>query len=457
MTRHDGRGANVADAEAGKRRLSVLGLVVEAPRHFGPGASLRARKKLAGTKAALGIRPFALSPVFLIALISTISAPLAAQAFRLDGEREFFVEATSTISPYAGSVEWTRAAEHPGDLSSIPSAQTDAVEFVGGLDCSANQVSSGQYRVSVGGILRANRSVSDAHLTAYVEPGSRRVNERFLGNIDAGQTRNFTIAGTVTGAAPTRCRVEFRGTTRPTDPEPPPDPDPPPPPPTSGCTPTTTALQFDGGYKVSMCYRTPEGKVGQARSGIWASGQAGLLWFFDRGNAEVLVKVLDGCSHNGHRWAFVAPVTTLEFNLRIAGPDGKTWTHGNRQGATASSKSDLQAFACDEENDGGGDGDGNGGGDGDGNGGGDGDGNGGGASGTRYNVGDTIATLPAGSWFLSGSTRGCNLGSRGGQTSVECSRNGFFEYRPYRYTCEASTCGIEGRTVTAGAWLETRP
>ncbi len=58
----------------------------------------------------------------------------------------------------------------------------------------------------------------------------------------------------------------------------------------SDCTPTTTVLQFDGRYEVSMCYRTPQGDEGHARSGIWASGQSGLLWFFSRDNAEVLVK-----------------------------------------------------------------------------------------------------------------------------------------------------------------------
>ena len=67
------------------------------------------------------------------------------------------------------------------------------------------------------------------------------------------------------------------------------------------CTPTNAALQFEGGYQVSMCYVTPDGDVGQANSGIWNSSQAGILWFFDRENAEVLVKVLDGCAHNGHR------------------------------------------------------------------------------------------------------------------------------------------------------------
>jgi len=345
-----------------------------------------------------------------------------------------------------------------------------------------------------------------------------------------------------------------------TPPPPDPDPDPDPEPPASGCTPTTTALRFDGGYNVSMCYRTPQGTVGQAKSGVWASGQAGILWFFDRDNAEVLVKVLDGCAHNGHRWAFVAPVTDLEFNLRITGPGGRRWTHSNTQGRTAATKSDNRAFPC--SNEGGGDDDDD-----------DDDGgssapdlqvsslsasdtspdaggsftlratvrnrgdaasaattlryyrssnstigtsdtqlgtdavaalaasassaesiglrapssagtyyygacvdsvsgesnagnncssavrvtvSGGGTSGTRYNVGDVITTLPSDSWSFNGSLSSCSLSSSGGVTNVQCQRNGFVERRPYRYTCDASRCGIRGRTVTEGAWLETR-
>lgn len=118
------------------------------------------------------------------------------------------------------------------------------------------------------------------------------------------------------------------------------------------CAPTNTVLQFDGGYGVSMCYTTPTGAVGQAKAGIWSSGESGLLWFFDPGNAEVLVKVLDACAvppsqgGTGHRWVFVAPVTTLGFNLRITGPGGQVWTHTNRQGRTASTRSDLYGFSC---------------------------------------------------------------------------------------------------------------
>ena len=99
-----------------------------------------------------------------------------------------------------------------------------------------------------------------------------------------------------------------------------------------------------------MCYVTPDGTVGQAKAGVWASGQSGLLWFFDRGNAEVLVKVLDGCEHTGYRWAFVAPVTTLEFNLEVTAPERQEVdAYANEQGTTASTRSDTRAFRCADE------------------------------------------------------------------------------------------------------------
>jgi len=109
------------------------------------------------------------------------------------------------------------------------------------------------------------------------------------------------------------------------------------------CVPETAPLVF-GDYSVSMCYETPDGEVGEARSGIWASGQSGLLWFFGRNNPEVLVKVLDGCAINGRRWVFAGPATTLAFNLTVTNSEGRSWTHRNRQGETADARRDTAAF-----------------------------------------------------------------------------------------------------------------
>ncbi len=109
-------------------------------------------------------------------------------------------------------------------------------------------------------------------------------------------------------------------------------------------------LTLGGGYTVRMCVeyiREGETVVEEVKDYGLSSQQSAILYFFDRDNAEVLVKVLDGCRLNGHRWVFVAPVTTLAFNLSIEPPGGgETWTHENRLDRTAAAKSDNQAFAC---------------------------------------------------------------------------------------------------------------
>ena len=111
-------------------------------------------------------------------------------------------------------------------------------------------------------------------------------------------------------------------------------------------------LSLRGGYTVNMCVehvRDGETVVEEVKDYGLDSEQSAILYFFQRDNAEVLIKLLDGCKINGHRWAFVAPVTTLAFNLSIEPPGGgKAWTHENRLNQTAASKSDIKAFACAE-------------------------------------------------------------------------------------------------------------
>lgn len=114
----------------------------------------------------------------------------------------------------------------------------------------------------------------------------------------------------------------------------------------SDCTPDTTVLVFDGGYGVSLCYETAQGTVGDGKAGIWASAESGIVWFFSRENAEMLIKVLNGCAHNGYRWVFVAPVTDVAFNLHVTSSRGSRWIYRNRLGETAATSSDVTAFRC---------------------------------------------------------------------------------------------------------------
>ena len=144
------------------------------------------------------------------------------------------------------------------------------------------------------------------------------------------------------------------------DPTPDPEPDPEPeddvrpgpltaPPPGAGysnCIPTVSRLVFDGDYRVSLCYETADGTKGEARAGIYKSSQSGLLWFFDSNNAEVLIKVLDGCMTNGHRWAFMAAATDVAFNLYVTDGKNQTWSYHNQQGQKALTQTDNMALRC---------------------------------------------------------------------------------------------------------------
>ncbi len=122
------------------------------------------------------------------------------------------------------------------------------------------------------------------------------------------------------------------------------------------CVPSEAQITFEHGYTVSMCieYQNQDGATVKtdARNYELESRESGLLYFFERDNAEVLVKVLAsacGLPNNEHVWVFVAPVTTLAFNLTIASPnpDDEVWTHRNPKGGrTATTLSDNLAFPC---------------------------------------------------------------------------------------------------------------
>ena len=124
------------------------------------------------------------------------------------------------------------------------------------------------------------------------------------------------------------------------------------------CVPSATQITFEHGFTVSMCveYRDPDtGEIvtEDAQNYGLESSESGILYFFDRDNAEVLVKVLNTCAISDYYWVYVAPVTDLAFNLHVenlnvgeAAP-GRRWTHQNpKGGTTATTRSDNRAFPC---------------------------------------------------------------------------------------------------------------
>lgn len=75
------------------------------------------------------------------------------------------------------------------------------------------------------------------------------------------------------------------------------------------------------------------------------SDNSGVFWFFNAGNWEMLVKVLDGCSFNGHFWVFSAATTDVEYTLTVTDTDtGATATYTNPLGNAAAALTDTEAL-----------------------------------------------------------------------------------------------------------------
>jgi hypothetical protein len=87
---------------------------------------------------------------------------------------------------------------------------------------------------------------------------------------------------------------------------------------------------------------------GQRRPGqaLPFTRDSGLFYFFDPGNIELLVKVLDACSLNGHVWVFYAATTDIEFGLRVRDTQtGAVKSYRSRSGQSAQTITDSEAFA----------------------------------------------------------------------------------------------------------------
>jgi len=72
----------------------------------------------------------------------------------------------------------------------------------------------------------------------------------------------------------------------------------------------------DGRFRVEALYRTKDNgkKVADL---VRMSDDAAYATFFDRGNVELFVKILDACSWSGSNWVFVGGMTDVGVSLRV--------------------------------------------------------------------------------------------------------------------------------------------
>ena len=114
------------------------------------------------------------------------------------------------------------------------------------------------------------------------------------------------------------------------------------------CTPSATELCLgeQGRFRVEATWRTPTGETGDGQA-VPFRRDTGLFWFFDQGNVELVVKVLDACAPPFDRfWVFASGLTNVEVDLRVTDTmTDEVRVYRNAQAQSFQPIQDTDAFA----------------------------------------------------------------------------------------------------------------
>ncbi len=112
----------------------------------------------------------------------------------------------------------------------------------------------------------------------------------------------------------------------------------------SGCAAGSETLCLHGErFTVEIEWQDPQGRTGTGRA-VPLTADSGYFWFFEPGNVELAVKVLDGRSLNGHYWVFYGALSNLRYTLTVTDTEtGASRTYFNPP-ERFSSAGDIAAF-----------------------------------------------------------------------------------------------------------------
>lgn len=115
--------------------------------------------------------------------------------------------------------------------------------------------------------------------------------------------------------------------------------------PPSTCTPSETTLCLGSGrFRVTAFWNAGGGQAGVAHARALGR-DSGYFWFFAPDNAELFVKVLDGCGFNGAYWVFVSGLTDLSIQLTLTDTaTGRNWRASTNLRELFPPQIDLRAF-----------------------------------------------------------------------------------------------------------------
>ena len=113
------------------------------------------------------------------------------------------------------------------------------------------------------------------------------------------------------------------------------------------CLPGDTVLCLNGGrFRVEATWATSAGEDGPARA-VEETADTGLFWFFDAGNIELVVKVLDACETEFETfWVFAGGLTDVGVTLTVTDTEtDEVVTYENPVGRRFETITDTAAFA----------------------------------------------------------------------------------------------------------------
>jgi len=87
------------------------------------------------------------------------------------------------------------------------------------------------------------------------------------------------------------------------------------------------------------------GQPGDARA-IPLTSDTGAFWFFGEENVELVLKVLDGRTVNGHFWVYYGALSDVQYTITVTDTlTDQVKTYINPRGRLAS-RADTEAFAA---------------------------------------------------------------------------------------------------------------
>ncbi|HKD16790.1 MAG TPA: hypothetical protein VKG23_02890 [Thermoanaerobaculia bacterium] len=103
----------------------------------------------------------------------------------------------------------------------------------------------------------------------------------------------------------------------------------------------------EGRFAVTVDFQTtPEGPSSPATA-VPLTADTGYFWFFDPTNVEVVTKVLNGCSTNGHYWFFAGSLTNVGVEINVTDTlTGASKPYSNAVGSAFPPIQDTAAFPC---------------------------------------------------------------------------------------------------------------